>query len=253
MDLVPPGDPAFVERRAMRRTRCALESTLRLRGRFAVAGRTADLTTHGARIDEVGPFPAGSAIWVRLPGLESLTGSVIWSRPGATGVAFEHPLHPAVHARFLPADCRLTVVGEAAAVAPVPAEIAVLPRREQIVRGYAATAAGPLCAGKQPIGGGLARSIRRSVVRRSEHRGEARFDGPARTGPMRLSVDQRAAEIRNLSASGLKIAGAFEAAVGSNVAVAFDGFDAMPGRVVWRCAEEMGLSLPRDSLALDDA
>jgi len=252
MDAIHPGQPGFVERREMRRAACALASTVRLRGRFAVACTTSDLTTHGARIDEAGPFSAGSAVWVRLPGLESLTGNVVWSRPDATGVAFERPLHPAVYARFLPADSRFTVVGEALPP-PKPAEIVVLPRREQIVRGYAEAADGPLRLSKQPVGGGLSRTIRRSVARRCEHRGEARFDQAARTGPMRLTVDQSAAEIRNLSASGLKIAGAFGAAVGSKVSVAFDGYDAMPARIVWRSAEEMGLSLPRDSLALDDA
>ena len=41
--------------------------------------------------------------------------------------------------------------------------------------------------------------------------------------------------------------------VGTKVVVAFDGFDAMSARVVWCRGEEIGLSLPRDSLELGDA
>ena len=70
---------------------------------------------------------------------------------------------------------------------------------------------------------------------------------------MRLTVGSYPAQVRNVSASGLKIAATFEADVGTRVAVEFEGFDAMAARVVWRRAEEIGLSLPPESLALDEA
>jgi len=253
MDLIHPGEPGFIERRAQRRASCQLDSTIRLRGRFGVAGRTVDLTPQGARVEEAGPFPAGSQMWVRLPGLESQSGTVIWSRLGTTGVIFDRPLHPAVYARFLPADSRITLVTEPAIPASIPAEIAALPRREQIVRGYAEPEGGPLRLTKKPQRGGLSAMIHRSVARRVEHREEERFADAVRTGPMRLEVAERAAEVRNVSSSGLKVATALESDVGEKVEVAFEGFDAMIGRVVWRRAGEMGLSLPREALALDDA
>ena len=41
--------------------------------------------------------------------------------------------------------------------------------------------------------------------------------------------------------------------VGTRVAVAFEGFDSMSARIVWRRGEEIGLSLPPESLELDEA
>ena len=70
---------------------------------------------------------------------------------------------------------------------------------------------------------------------------------------MRLTVGAHPAQVRNVSASGLKVAATLNADVGTRVAVEFEGFDTMAARVVWRRAEEMGLSLPADSLELGDA
>ena len=248
-----PAEPGFVERRTMRRAVCAMDITVRQRGRFAVAGATADLTPYGARLSGAGPFDPDSEMWLRLPGLESQTVRVIWSHGPTTGVAFAQPLHTAVFARFLPADSRLMLVNEPAVPLTMPAEIARLPRREQIVRGFGAAMEGPQRHTKTPLGGGMSGMIRRSTTRRSEHRCEERFADALRTGPMRLTVGSYPAQVRNVSASGLKIAATFEADVGTRVAVEFEGFDAMAGRIVWRRAEEIGLSLPPDSLDLDDA
>jgi hypothetical protein len=248
-----PLDPGFVERRAMRRAACPLEVTARQRGRFAVAAATTDLTPYGARLSGAGPFEPGSELWLRLPGLESLTVQVIWSDGPATGVAFHQPLHTAVYARFLPADGRLQLVTEPAVPPVMPAEIARLPRREQIVRGFGAAMEGPQRHAKQPLGGGMTNLIRRSVVRRAEHRREERFADALRTGPMRLTVGAYPAQVRDVSASGLKVAAMYDAEVGMKVAVEFEGFDAMAARVVWRRENEIGLSLPADSLDLDDA
>ena len=158
-----------------------------------------------------------------------------------------------IFARFLPADSRLMLVDAPAVPQNMPADIAMLPRREQIVRGFGAALEGPQRHAKKPIGGGLAGVIRRTVTRHAEHRREERFADTLRTGPMRLTVGEATAQVRNVSASGLKIAATLEADVGTRVAVAFEGFDAMSARVVWRRAEEIGLSLPPDSLELDDA
>lgn len=246
-------EPGVVERRTMRRSACALDIAVRQRGRFAVVGSTADLTPYGARLSGAGPFEPDSEMWLRLPGLESQTVRVIWSHGATTGVAFVRPLHTAVFARFLPADSRLTLVETRVAPMTMPAEIAALPRREQIVRGFGAAQESPQRYTKKPIGGGMSGMIRRSVSRRAEHRREERFADELRTGPMRLTIGSHPAQVRNVSASGLKIAASLDADVGTRVAVEFEGFDAMAGRIVWRRAEEMGVSLPPDSLALDEA
>ena len=245
--------PHFVERRTMRRAACALDVTVRQRGRFAVAAATADLTPYGARLSGAGPFEPDSEMWLRMPGIESQTVRVVWSDGATTGVAFTQPLHTAVFARFLPADSRLMLVDAPAVPQIMPAAIALLPRREQIVRGFGAMQEGPLHLVKKPIGGGLDTVIRRTVTRHAEHRREERFADTLRTGPMRLTVGEATAQVRNVSASGLKIAATLEADVGTRVAVAFEGFDAMAARVVWRRGEEIGLSLPPESLELDEA
>ena len=252
-DAPPGAGPHIAERRTMRRAACAMDITVRQRGRFAVAGATADLTPYGARLTGAGPFEPDSQMWLRLPGLESQNVHVVWSQGATTGVAFEQPLHTAVFARFLPADSRLTLVDAPVVPMTIPAEIAQLPRREQIVRGFGAAQESPQRFTKKPVGGGIAGMIRRTTPRRAEHRCEERFADEVRTGPMRLTVGSYPAQVRNVSSSGLKIAADIEADVGTRVAVEFDGFDAMAGRIVWRRADEIGLSLPPDSLDLDDA
>lgn len=253
MNVIHSGDADFVERRQTRRVEAAHEVTVRIRGRFAVTGTTADLSPIGARIDGAGPFPTGSEMWIRLPGLDSQSGRVAWSRHGATGLAFEHALHPAAYARFVPAESRLTLVSGSPHPAPRPAEIVAMPRTEQIARGYGAAHFGPLRSAKEPKGSGLFGAISRAVPRQVEHRREERFADRLRTGPKSLNVGHVESEVRDVSSSGLRVACPIALEIGSNVPVEFEGFDTIPGRVVWRRDGEMGLSLPDDALALDDA
>lgn len=219
MDLIDhsqPGQvvpiPYFAERRTMRRSDCALDITVRQRGCFAVAGATADLTPYGARLSGAGPFAHNSEMWLRLPGLESLTVRVIWSHGPTTGVAFIQPLHPAVFARFLPADSRLMLVAE-----------------------------------------DHSNTVCRAVARPPEHRREDRYADALRTGPMHLTVSSCPAQVRDVSASGLKVAAGIDADVGTHVAVEFEGFDVIAAQIMWRHEDEIGLSLPVESLELVDA
>ena len=204
--------PYFAERRTMRRSDCALDITVRQRGCFAVAGATADLTPYGARLSGAGPFAHDCEMWLRLPGLESLTVRVIWSHGPTTGVAFVQPLHPAVFARFLPADSRLMLVGE-----------------------------------------DHSNTVCNTVTRAPEHRREDRYADAMRTGPMRLTVGSCPAQVRDVSASGLKVAANIEADVGTHIAVEFEGFDVIAAQIMWRHEGEIGLSLPVESLELFDA
>lgn len=199
----------------MRRAVCALNVTARQKGRFAVAAMTADLTSFGARLSGAGPFEPDSEMWLRLPGLESLTVRVIWSHGPTTGIAFNQPLHTAVFARFLPVESRLTLVDTPGARIPLPADISPL-----------------------PLG---------------EHRAEERFGDALRSGPMQLTVGARPAQVLDVSTSGLRVAATLQVDVGTRVAVKFDGFDTIAARVVWRKTGEIGLSLPPGSLGLGDA
>lgn len=45
-------------------------------------------------------MPAGTRIWLRLPGLETWSATVAWSAKCRGGLKFDRPLHPAVAARF---------------------------------------------------------------------------------------------------------------------------------------------------------
>ena len=96
--------PYFAERRTTRRAECALDITVRQRGCFAVAGATADLTPYGARLSGAGPFAHDSEMWLRLPGLESLTVRVIWSH----GPTPESPSSSPCTLRSSPASCPQT-------------------------------------------------------------------------------------------------------------------------------------------------
>lgn len=257
MDHIQPGPPTlsptqtdFVECRATRRSACALDITVRTRGHSAVAGSTTDLTPYGARVSGTGQFDPHTELWLRLPGLESQTVRVIWSQGGNTGLAFVRPLHSAVFARFLPADSRMRLVDPHPVRSTMPAEIAGLSRREQILRGWGSAQDGPQRHLKERIGGGLSALIRRSATRRVDQRAEERFADEVQTGPMRLTVDNYPAQVCNVSASGLRIAADLKADVGSPVEVEFEGFDAIEGRIAWRCAEEIGVRLPPNSLAL---
>jgi len=188
------------------------------------------------------------AVWLSSPGRRTHI-----SQGATTGVEFENSLHPAVYARFLPADSRFVLVEEPEPQPAIPAGILALPRREQIVRGYGVAEDGPLRRLKKPVGGGLAGMIFRNTTRRVEHRHEERFADALRTGPMQLTVAGRDAELRNVSASGIKVRTALEAGIGNRVEVRFAGFDTLAGQVVWRRAGETGIRLPDDSLELDEA
>lgn len=252
-------DPDFVERRSARRPACALEATVRQRGRFAIPAQVVDLTTNGCRIAGGGPFDPESDLWVRLPGLESQTARVAWSEGANSGGTFERPLHPAVVARFVPPANRLTLVADSEPADSAPVldsrdedELEGLSRRARIMRGVAERLDSPLAKAKRPEGGGVAAMIKRHVPRRADYRGEERFADALTTGPRRVTVASREAHVRNVSASGLGLAVVLEAEIGQHVPVEFDGFAPMDGRVVWLRSDEAGLSLPPGSLALAD-
>ncbi|MGE0179469.1 MAG: PilZ domain-containing protein [Sphingomonas sp.] len=88
--LAPP-KPRNAERFSL-----ALHAALRQRGAAAVTVGILDLSTHGFRMDTHLNMPVGTAIWLRLPGLEAVPAKVAWVQGHCAGCAFERPLHPAV-------------------------------------------------------------------------------------------------------------------------------------------------------------
>ena len=64
-----------------------------------------DLSTGGCGLELDAELERDSRVWLKLPGLESWPARVAWTEDKRAGLAFDHPLHPAV-------------VGHIAAVSP---------------------------------------------------------------------------------------------------------------------------------------
>jgi hypothetical protein len=88
-------DPGAEGRRA-ERAEVILGAGLRQRGAHAVTIQIVDLSTHGFRAATHLDLMVGSDVWLKLPGLESLHGRVVWQRGHLLGCEFVRPLHPAV-------------------------------------------------------------------------------------------------------------------------------------------------------------
>ncbi|MDB5691353.1 MAG: PilZ protein [Alphaproteobacteria bacterium] len=88
-------EPGSEGRRAAR-AEVVLGAGLRQRGAHSVTVQIVDLSTDGFRAaTHLDLFP-GSDVWLKLPGLESLHGRVVWMRGHLMGCQFVRPLHPAV-------------------------------------------------------------------------------------------------------------------------------------------------------------
>jgi hypothetical protein len=78
------------------RAEVVLGAGLRQRGAHAVTVQVLDLSVTGFRAATHLELSAGSDIWLKLPGLESLHARVVWMRGHLLGCEFLRPLHPAV-------------------------------------------------------------------------------------------------------------------------------------------------------------
>ncbi len=56
-----------------------------------------DLTAQGCRIGSPERLIRGETVWLQLPSLESLPGTVRWADLGVSGVEFDQPMHAAVY------------------------------------------------------------------------------------------------------------------------------------------------------------
>jgi hypothetical protein len=78
------------------RAEVTLGAGLRQRGAGGVTIQILDLSTHGFRAATHLELERGTDVWLKLPGLESLHGHVVWMRGHLLGAEFARPLHPAV-------------------------------------------------------------------------------------------------------------------------------------------------------------
>src|SRR5262245_52106837 len=55
-----------------------------------------DFSPDGCRVELPVKVKPDDTIWISLPGLESIPGTVCWVKEWEAGVEFENPIHPAV-------------------------------------------------------------------------------------------------------------------------------------------------------------
>src|SRR5688572_19466767 len=84
------------ERRRAPRLAISLAASLRQRSRPAFSVGLVDLSPLGCRLELSSDLEPGTAVWLKLPGLEARYSRVAWCKSGFAGIAFEDPLHEAV-------------------------------------------------------------------------------------------------------------------------------------------------------------
>jgi hypothetical protein len=244
------------ERRHAARSTVNHEASLRERGRSALRAQIETLSRQGCSVSGYGFVHQGGQVWVKLPGLESLGGTIAWCHELRAGITFDQPLHPAVLARLAPGMARVdglpVGVHDPAIAIPLPANDELLTRREQIMQGIGEADRSPLLQRKAKSSLGMTGFINRQVARQTNYRFEQRFADAVSTGSAELTVEGHPAEVLNVSASGLKLAIELSGEIGDQVAVEFAGFEAYSGRLVWRRDGEVGISLPQGTIELCD-
>ncbi|MFM5950377.1 MAG: PilZ domain-containing protein [Novosphingobium sp.] len=239
----------FTERRRQGRAPLELEVFVRERGRSAMATRLVDFSSYGCQVDGLILVQRNTQLWVRLPGLASQPVQLVWNDGTRCGLQFDAALHPAVAARFMPAQ------GSHAAAAidnVIPFPDPLLSRREQIMSGIAGTDHSPLQRKKKPSGLGMLGRINRTVSRQSDTRLESRFADAVPEGTS-LRVEGVPVRVVNVSPSGMRVFGDIrETEIGNDLAIEFEGFDPMAGRLVWLNGPEAGIALPPQSIELFD-
>ena len=227
---------------------------MRERSRSAAPATVQDISTDGCRIESGGVPLEGHHIWVKLDGLESQSGRVEWSAGYVAGISFAQPLHPAVAARYTAAANDLDLASHDPG--PFASNVVGLEplrsRREQIICGITQGDRSPLNRKKAPSGAGLAGIVSRQVVRRADHRHEERFSDVRTTAPMALTIDRHAAQVENVSPSGLCVRAPIDADIGTHVPVEFEGCEPIRAQLVWLAQGRAGLSLPTASIDLFD-
>lgn len=241
-----------VEKRRAPRAPLGIDASMRERGRTAYDVKVLTFSAFGCQITGFLPTTGDGQAWLKLPGLESQAVTIIWNNGQHIGVEFERPMHPSVAARYLPAAGSHAAVYAASHPA---ANDRLLSRREQIMAGIAASDFSPLQRRKKPSGLGMFGKINRVTVRQVDHRNEPRHGDNLDQGPSKVIVDGTSGSVRNVSASGLRVfmPSVIEREIGEKVAVEFEGFEPIKGRIVWMNRTEVGISLPPHTIELFDA
>ena len=238
----------FIERRRQGRAAIGLAVALRERGRSAMDARLVDFSALGCRIEGLIVSQGNAQVWLKLPGLETICGQQMWNVGSQSGIAFDTALHPAVAARFMPAPGSHA----AAALDNQGGHDPLLSRREQIVAGIAAIDHSPLQRRKRPSGLGISGRINRAVTRNVDHRAERRYADAIPEGTA-LAIGGENVRVLNVSPSGIKVCGLpSETDIGAKIDLAFEGFPAMTGQLVWMNGTDAGIALPEASIELFD-
>jgi hypothetical protein len=251
--MIDDREPSRTEQRQEARFALEVPASVRRRGGGQVPATLYDLSCGGCSIGGVHlpPDPEGD-VFVRIPGLESLTTRVCWTEQGKSGLVFERRLHPAVFQRLI------SLHGHGATPAPAlsysaPAPVGEPPggsRREQIRAGFVIPEPG-LLLDKQPADGGksMITLVRRNTARQADHRHEPRYPAPD-DAAVAVGPRDRPAEIANISGSGIMAWGTVGQEIGESLEVRFTGCEPIWATVIWKRGEQFGLSLPRDSIML---
>lgn len=248
----------YTEKRRAARSKVAVTASIRERGRSAISSQISELSLLGCKVDGSLLAASDAPVWIRFPGLESIEARVVWESNFVAGLAFEHPLHPSVEARFVPA--RTGSAAGAVVLKTIPrgandeGSEDNLSRREKIMQGLTSSDLSPLQSRKRPTGHGMMELICRKVPRQANDRYETRYADAVANSPGMLKVGGVEAELLNVSPSGLKIAAELgsEVEIGQTVPVEFEGFPAYDGRVVWMRGVQAGINLPPRTIDLQD-
>lgn len=91
---------AMDERRGVRRQRAGVIAVVRQQRRHNDTVHLMDISTDGCGFRSAWTLPAGTRVWLSLPGLDTWPATVAWFEDGKGGLDFEAPLHPALAEGF---------------------------------------------------------------------------------------------------------------------------------------------------------
>jgi hypothetical protein len=226
--------------------------SVREAGRHKLPAELASLSHLGCGISGVSLSAQEGLVWISLPGIESQPARCVWKTIGAAGFEFERPLHPAVADKLCGDAPALNVI-------PLPLRDPVndrgrpASRRDQIMQGFGQLPCFALSEKIRPASKAtLSAMVRRHAARVVDQRLERRFMPPP-SATLGFRVAGLPATIRDVSASGIKLADEIPGGIGAEVTVAFAGFDPMPGSIVWVRHGQTGLRLPDNALDLFEA
>ena len=133
----------------------------------------------------------------------------------------------------------------------------MLRRGQPILAGASAAAASPVVAGRQPVARGVSPEgvlqgllVPRKTSRSANQRQEARHYQLTDSCTVSVQAGECVAKVVNMSRRGLAVEMPLEASIGERVAVLFDGFEAIEGRIVWRRDNRMGIDLGEPKIDL---